>query len=164
MVQMRNKIHTDETGRLLDDYEVATWRQRARCTPADTDLFFANENQRTNIEQAKALCGACAVKNLCLSWATDNDEKFGIWGGATARERGHKTPSEIIAETPETPDLLAIEAPKPNEDDDILDADSWFDDEPALEDLTPDTDLIDTAYQDVLAVYGVPMKAIKGKE
>lgn len=161
---MRNKIHTDETGRLLDDYEVATWRQRAKCTPPDTDLFFANENQQTKIDQAKALCGACAVRQLCLSWAVDTEEEFGIWGGATARERGYKTPSEIIAKSPELPELSAIETHKPDADDGILDADSWFDDEPALEDLGSDTDLIDTAYQEVLAVYGVPMKAIKGKE
>lgn len=39
------------------------------------------------VNAAKELCNQCDVKNECLEAALERDEKFGIWGGLTERER-----------------------------------------------------------------------------
>lgn len=38
---------------------------------------------------AQRLCAACplATKDACLSYALDNREEWGVWGGTTATER-----------------------------------------------------------------------------
>ena len=36
---------------------------------------------------AKKVCTECEVKVECLEYALANDERFGIWGGLSERER-----------------------------------------------------------------------------
>ncbi|TJZ55590.1 WhiB family transcriptional regulator [Streptomyces piniterrae] len=58
----------------------------AACATADPELFHAT----TGADQAAAkdICGGCRLRPDCLSWALDNDERIGVWGGLTAKERG----------------------------------------------------------------------------
>jgi WhiB family transcriptional regulator, redox-sensing transcriptional regulator len=35
----------------------------------------------------KRICMACPVREECLDYALSNDERFGIWGGLSERER-----------------------------------------------------------------------------
>ena len=37
--------------------------------------------------EAKRICLGCEVKDACLEYALANDERFGIWGGLSERER-----------------------------------------------------------------------------
>ena len=37
--------------------------------------------------EAKRVCLTCDVRNECLEYALQNDERFGIWGGLSERER-----------------------------------------------------------------------------
>ncbi|HET9518524.1 MAG TPA: WhiB family transcriptional regulator, partial [Actinoplanes sp.] len=37
--------------------------------------------------EAKRICGRCEVKVECLEYALGHDERFGIWGGLSERER-----------------------------------------------------------------------------
>ena len=37
--------------------------------------------------EAKKVCLTCEVRNDCLESALSNDERFGIWGGLSERER-----------------------------------------------------------------------------
>ena len=37
--------------------------------------------------EAKKVCLACPVRKQCLDYALANDERFGIWGGLSERER-----------------------------------------------------------------------------
>jgi WhiB family transcriptional regulator, redox-sensing transcriptional regulator len=67
-----------------------SWMSRGACREADPDLFFpiavgAGPAAR-QAEAAKAVCGACAVRPDCLSYAL-KAEPEGIWGGATPEER-----------------------------------------------------------------------------
>ena len=39
------------------------------------------------VEQAKAICAQCAVRQACLEHALASRERDGIWGGATEKER-----------------------------------------------------------------------------
>lgn len=54
------------------------WAKDAAC--ADTIIDFFSQSP-TEKKKAKALCGICPVRQLCLQKALDNKEIFGVWGG-----------------------------------------------------------------------------------
>lgn len=49
------------------------------CRVADPELFFAETP--SDVEQAKALCLDCPVREVCLVGALDRREPWGVWGG-----------------------------------------------------------------------------------
>lgn len=61
------------------------WAKLGNCLGCDPDLFFPERGASTR--EAKAVCGACVVKDECLEFALRTNEKFGIWGGTSERER-----------------------------------------------------------------------------
>ena len=61
------------------------WQQQALCAQTDPDEFFPEKGGST--KQAKRMCGRCDVKDRCLEYALDNNERFGVWGGLSERER-----------------------------------------------------------------------------
>ena len=61
------------------------WMIDAKCLDADPEAFFPEKGGSTR--EAKRICGACAVREQCLEYALANDERFGIWGGMSERER-----------------------------------------------------------------------------
>jgi WhiB family redox-sensing transcriptional regulator len=71
-------------GDLIDDTE-PSWQERALCAQTDPEAFFPEKGQSTR--EAKKTCLSCGVRGECLSYALDNDERFGIWGGLSERER-----------------------------------------------------------------------------
>ena len=64
----------------LDD-----WREWALCAEVDPDAFFPEKGESTRA--AKNICRRCLVKVECLRSALANDERFGVWGGLSERER-----------------------------------------------------------------------------
>ncbi len=75
------------TGDLLDGVDLgpAPWMADAKCLDADPDAFFPEKGGSTR--DAKRICAACSVRDECLQYALGNDERFGIWGGMSERER-----------------------------------------------------------------------------
>lgn len=66
------------------------WRHYAACRDQDPELFFPIGDTGPAVAQtaeAKSICGACGVKNLCLQWALDSGQDFGVWGGLSEDER-----------------------------------------------------------------------------
>jgi WhiB family redox-sensing transcriptional regulator len=63
----------------------SAWKDQALCAQTDPDAFFPDKGGSTR--EAKRVCIGCAVRVECLSYALDNDERFGIWGGLSERER-----------------------------------------------------------------------------
>ncbi len=62
------------------------WHRDAACRDvADPDIFYPSSGQ-TGAE-AKEICKGCPVRAVCLEWALDTCEPFGIWGARTAKER-----------------------------------------------------------------------------
>jgi WhiB family transcriptional regulator, redox-sensing transcriptional regulator len=61
------------------------WQERALCAQTDPEAFFPEKGGSTR--EAKRICLGCEVKNECLESALANDERFGIWGGLSERER-----------------------------------------------------------------------------
>jgi WhiB family redox-sensing transcriptional regulator len=71
---------------ILDDYaEVGDWQDRALCAQTDPEAFFPEKGGSTR--EAKRICASCEVRSECLEYALQNDERFGIWGGLSERER-----------------------------------------------------------------------------
>lgn len=61
------------------------WQERALCAQTDPEAFFPEKGGSTR--EAKRVCLSCAVRVECLDYALANDERFGIWGGLSERER-----------------------------------------------------------------------------
>ena len=61
------------------------WQEQALCAQTDPEAFFPEKGGST--KDAKRICKACAVRDECLEYALENDERFGIWGGLSERER-----------------------------------------------------------------------------
>ncbi|WP_373298307.1 WhiB family transcriptional regulator [Nakamurella endophytica] len=65
--------------------EDVDWHDRALCAQTDPEAFFPEKGGSTR--EAKKICTGCEVRAECLSYALANDERFGIWGGLSERER-----------------------------------------------------------------------------
>jgi WhiB family redox-sensing transcriptional regulator len=69
----------------VDDEGELSWQADALCAQTDPEAFFPEKGGSTR--DAKKVCGSCMVKSECLEYALENDERFGIWGGLSERER-----------------------------------------------------------------------------
>lgn len=69
----------------FDDEGELGWQTDALCAQTDPEAFFPEKGGSTR--DAKKVCGACNVRSQCLEYALANDERFGIWGGLSERER-----------------------------------------------------------------------------
>ena len=61
------------------------WQDRARCAQTDPEAFFPEKGGSTR--EAKKIYLGCEVRHECLDYALAHDERFGIWGGLSERER-----------------------------------------------------------------------------
>jgi WhiB family redox-sensing transcriptional regulator len=62
-----------------------SWHQKALCAQTDPEIFFPEKGG--SVREAKQVCQHCEVREQCLKYAIENDERFGIWGGMSERER-----------------------------------------------------------------------------
>jgi WhiB family transcriptional regulator, redox-sensing transcriptional regulator len=68
-----------------DAAEEPGWQEQALCAQTDPEAFFPEKGGSTR--EAKRICSGCEVRAECLEYALANDERFGIWGGLSERER-----------------------------------------------------------------------------
>ena len=68
-----------------DDAGGLDWQDRALCAQTDPEAFFPEKGGSTR--EAKKVCRGCEVRAECLEYALEHDERFGIWGGMSERER-----------------------------------------------------------------------------
>ena len=61
------------------------WTKKALCAEVDPDLFFPEVGD--DVRKVKKICKACDVKEECLKYSLDNDERFGVWGGLSEHNR-----------------------------------------------------------------------------
>ena len=78
-------VMTELTTKLAFDADDRAWMLEAKCLDADPEAFFHEKGGSTR--EAKRICAACPVRTECLDHALSNDERFGIWGGLSERER-----------------------------------------------------------------------------
>ena len=75
---VRRPAATDEDSALAGQAD-------ALCAQTDPEAFFPEKGGSTR--DAKRICTTCDVRDQCLEYALQNDERFGIWGGLSERER-----------------------------------------------------------------------------
>lgn len=71
------------------------WYDQAACAGRDTRMFYSEQDANhvadfqaaAQVRRAKQVCSNCPVRQACLIHAFVHLERFGIWGGLTARER-----------------------------------------------------------------------------
>lgn len=67
------------------------WMGDAVCASADPEAWYPPRG--TSTREAKWICKGrqgrppCPVKDECLSYALEHDDRFGVWGGLSGRER-----------------------------------------------------------------------------
>ena len=67
------------------------WMGEAICASVDPEAWFPPKGASTR--EAKAICRGqggrpgCPVRLKCLEYALANDDRFGVWGGMSERER-----------------------------------------------------------------------------
>lgn len=62
-----------------------TWQQSALCAQVGTDFFFPEPG--SSVREAKRICQLCDMRAACLEYALQHDERFGVWGGLSEKER-----------------------------------------------------------------------------
>ena len=66
------------------------WRELAACRDSDPNLFFpvgATGPALEQIEEAKAVCQSCMVREDCLQFSLRTNQEAGVWGGYAEDER-----------------------------------------------------------------------------
>jgi len=61
------------------------WQAQALCAETGADFFFPEPG--SSVREAKRICGMCEMRPACLEYALSNDERFGVWGGLSEKER-----------------------------------------------------------------------------
>lgn len=63
------------------------WHQRAACRGMGAEGFFPIRGEVMKFRQARVVCEGCEVRSECLGAALDTNERTGVWGGTSDRER-----------------------------------------------------------------------------
>jgi WhiB family redox-sensing transcriptional regulator len=61
------------------------WVQFGLCAQTDPEAYFPEKGMST--AAAKSVCEGCPVRAECLEYAVARNERFGVWGGRSERER-----------------------------------------------------------------------------
>lgn len=62
-----------------------SWHELALCAQTGAGFFFPEPG--SSVREAKQICLACEGRTACLEYALANDERFGVWGGLSEKER-----------------------------------------------------------------------------
>ena len=61
------------------------WADHAACAEFDPETFYPPKG--ASAREAKAVCSTCPVLIACLNDALRRNERYGVWGGMSERER-----------------------------------------------------------------------------
>ncbi|MFJ8301560.1 WhiB family transcriptional regulator [Streptomyces sp. NPDC094447] len=61
------------------------WFEDGLCAQTDPEVFFPEKGGST--KDAKQVCMACPIRVECLDYAVSHEERWGVWGGLSQRER-----------------------------------------------------------------------------
>ena len=77
---------------MVEAEETLEWQEDAACRLFDNLVFFGEEGEselerQARESKAKSVCRTCPVQEPCLEFAMETNQKYGIWGGLTDKER-----------------------------------------------------------------------------
>jgi len=61
------------------------WRERGACFGSYSGVFFPERGEST--KAARVICDECVVVQECSDFAVGENQRFGVWGSTTERER-----------------------------------------------------------------------------
>jgi WhiB family redox-sensing transcriptional regulator len=70
---------------VVDRPDALAWQTDALCAETSAEAFFPEVGG--SARDAKKICASCSVAGDCLEYALENDERYGVWGGLSERER-----------------------------------------------------------------------------
>lgn len=76
---------TRSVGLDLSELVDEPWMGEAVCAQTDPEEFFPEHGGSTKV--AKSICRGCPVITECLEYAMAHNERHGVWGGMSERER-----------------------------------------------------------------------------
>jgi WhiB family redox-sensing transcriptional regulator len=88
-----------QTTNFLSNFKIninENWQNYALCSQADPDIFFPEKGG--SLSEAKSICKQCKVRYECLNYALNNNINYGIWGGASERERRYIKKARTLIE------------------------------------------------------------------
>ena len=59
---------------------------QANCIGTDTEAFFPDNGNDTELMAAKRTCANCSIIDVCLEWALHH-EADGLWAGTVPKDR-----------------------------------------------------------------------------
>ena len=83
--------------RATSQIPVSAWVPSEDATPAcasvDPDIFYPEpglegHSRRTALQDARRVCAGCGLRERCETAAVAQEERHGVWGGKSPRERG----------------------------------------------------------------------------
>lgn len=66
-------------------FERPPWMADAACKEHAREIFYPVRGDDSR--PAKQICARCLVRDECLAYAIEGNERFGVWGGTSERER-----------------------------------------------------------------------------
>jgi hypothetical protein len=99
MINKVTELVTEAAIAILSDYgeDGDSWKLLGHCRSSTTpDQWFSNN--RGQQAAAKQICSGCPVRDLCLSYAFQHGDVWGIWGGMNQGDR-RKALATVISTT-----------------------------------------------------------------
>jgi WhiB family redox-sensing transcriptional regulator len=70
--------------------------ESAPCRSADPDFWFDHQT----VAAAKTICNTrCHLRAACLTYAIQNNEVHGVWGGMSAWQRAGLTEADLYGDS-----------------------------------------------------------------
>lgn len=73
--------------------DAVDWREQAACRDHDPELWFPSIGDREKgaehaaYDKPRRICAHCPVWPQCRAYALESDERYGMWGGLSPRQR-----------------------------------------------------------------------------
>ena len=84
------------TGELKQGVQRSDWIHQGLCS-IESDPFTRSN---LDVDACKSICKRCPVLDLCLGYAIANDERYGVWGATTPKERKALRPQLDVSQVP----------------------------------------------------------------
>lgn len=91
--EQRSELRTYLSSALLRWHE--PWMAEAICAQTDPEAFYPEKGEAT--ADAKRICQGCPVRQVCLEYAMEHKELFGVWGGLSVRDRRKLSAGQVAA-------------------------------------------------------------------
>lgn len=69
-------------------YDELAWQNDGLCRQIPAESFFPDTTKAADVTaEAKRICSMCDVTALCLVYALETNQEYGVWGGLSEKQR-----------------------------------------------------------------------------